>query len=313
MLATLLRWILLVQMCTGALLANMLLGAKLGAQLGAFWASALGAFLGPVGWVAVGTLVSCAVSRARNEPAALWRQSVWGEFKAGLRAFVLRQPWTLHPPALLAATAPGVCIPVVLVHGYLCNHRIWDDVAATLRAQGHSVQAVNLEPLFGSIDDYAPTIEAAVQALVQHTGHQQVALVGHSMGGLAIRAWMRSHGTQRVARVMTLGTPHAGTRLAKGSTTVNGKQMLWRSAWLAALAAHETQATRDLMHIAITPQDNIVCPQRAQTLAGIQPTVFEGIGHLQMCTHPPVLQWLVQQLNTPAQHCTHRESHVAHP
>jgi triacylglycerol esterase/lipase EstA (alpha/beta hydrolase family) len=222
---------------------------------------------------------------------------VLGEFKAGLRIFVLRQPWTWGTPTVLSATAPGTRIPVVLVHGYLCNHRLWDDVAHALRAQGHSVVAVNLEPLFGSIDDYAPRIEDATLALLKHTGHQQVALIGHSMGGLAIRAWMRAHGTQRVARVVTLGTPHAGTRLANGLSTVNGKQMMWHSDWLTTLAAHETQETRALMRIAITPQDNIVCPQRAQTLAGIQPEVFEGIGHLQMCIHPPVVQWVVQQLD----------------
>jgi pimeloyl-ACP methyl ester carboxylesterase len=221
---------------------------------------------------------------------------VAGEFEAGLRVFVLRQPWTWGAPALLAANAPQARICVVLVHGYLCNHRLWDDVATALRAQGHSVVAVNLEPLFCSIEDYAPVIEDAVSALIQHTGQPQVALVGHSMGGLAIRAWMRAHGTQRVARVITLGTPHAGTRLAKASSTLNGQQMMLNSDWLAALAASESPPTRNLIRIAITPQDNIVCPQRLQTLAGIEPAVFEGIGHLQMCNHRPVIAWLLAQL-----------------
>jgi hypothetical protein len=280
-------------MCAGALLLNALGGA----WLGVWWACLVGAVAGPMAFTAVGTVASCAASRAREESAALWWQSVVGEFKAGLRVFVLQQPWTWGSPMLLAATAPQARIPVVLVHGYLCNHRVWDAVATTLRAQGHTVLAVNLEPLFCSIDDYAPVVEVAVNALVHHTGHQQVALVGHSMGGLAIRAWMRAHGTQRVARVVTLGTPHAGTRLAKGSSTPNGQQMVWNSPWLAALAASESPATRDLIRIAITPQDNIVCPQRLQTLAGIEPTVFKGIGHLQMCYHRPVIAWLLTQLN----------------
>jgi triacylglycerol lipase len=182
------------------------------------------------------------------------------------------------------------------VHGYLCNHRIWDEIAADLRARGHTVYAVNLEPLFTSIDKYAPIVEASVQALLQHTGQKQVALVGHSMGGLVIRAWMRLHGTSRVARVLTLGTPHAGTRLAKGSPAPNAKQMSWKSDWLAALAASEDESTRSLIRIAITPQDNIVCPQRAQVLEGITPTVFEGIGHVQMCTDPAVKDWVCRQV-----------------
>ena len=197
---------------------------------------------------------------------------------------------------MLPAIGTEAKIPVVLVHGYLCNHRIWDDVTRMLRAQGHTVYAVNLEPVFGSIDQYAPVLENAVQALLQHTGQSQVALVGHSMGGLAIRAWMRAHGTERVARVITLGTPHAGTRLAKGSPAKNAKQMQWASAWLQELGANETDALRQRFRIALTPQDNIVCPQRAQVLPGITPIVFEGIGHLQMCIDPTVLQWLKQEL-----------------
>ena len=292
MLATLLRWILLGQMGAGAWLGYVLAGHWLGNWEAGF----LGAVSGPLVLTAVGTLASCVVSRDSGEPAQQWWKSFVGEFYAGLRIFVFRQPWTSGTPPLLPAIGEEERIPVVLVHGYLCNHRIWDDVERALRVQGHTVQAVNLEPLFGSIDDYASTIEAAVQTLLRQTGHTRVALVGHSMGGLAIRAWIRAHGTQRVAKLLTLGTPHAGTRLAKGSTTTNGRQMMWQSDWLAALAAAETQSTRNLFQIAITPQDNIVCPQRAQTLKGIQPVIFEGIGHLQMCTHPPLIAWLTQQL-----------------
>ncbi len=251
----------------------------------------------PLVAAAVLTLATALKSRAGNEDRALWWRSVWGEFLAGIRIFLLRQPWTVRTPVILPATATPTRIPVVLVHGYFCNHRIWDDVANHLRSQGHAVvMAVNLEPLFTSIDRYAPIVEAAVTAVCQHTGSSRVALVGHSMGGLAIRAWMRAHGTQRVARVLTLGTPHAGTQIEPRNCTPNGQQMVWQSAWLAELAATETQASRALIRIALTPQDNIVYPQRAQVLPGVEPTVFNGIGHLQMCLDPAVIVWVREQL-----------------
>jgi hypothetical protein len=72
--------------------------------------------------------------------------------------------------------------------------------------------------------------------------------------------------------------------------------MKWQSAWLKELAASETADTRSLIRIALTPQDNIVYPQRAQTLEGIEPKVFEGIGHLQMCTDSRVIDWIVAEL-----------------
>jgi pimeloyl-ACP methyl ester carboxylesterase len=162
------------------------------------------------------------------------------------------------------------------------------------------VLGVDLEPLFTSIDLYAPLIEKAVAELCRQTGAEKVALIGHSMGGLAIRAWMRTYGTSRVARVITLGTPHVGTQIASRVKTDNGKQMLLRSAWLQELAASETASTRSLMRIAITPQDNIVYSQREQVLEGVPVTVFDGLGHLELCFNGAVAAWVVQQLEDPA-------------
>jgi pimeloyl-ACP methyl ester carboxylesterase len=258
----------------------------------------VGAILLPLLTMALVTLVSAVLSRAGAEPFGIWVKSIVGEFLAGVKIFVLRQPWSRSSPVLLPALGGTPAVPVVLVHGFFCNHRIWDDVATALRLQGHAVVAVNLEPLFCSIDRYESIIEKAATELLDHSGQQQIALVGHSMGGLAIRAWMRQHGTQRVAKVLTLGTPHAGTLLGKIAHSPNGKQMLWQSEWLAELAASETEETRALKRIALTPQDNIVFPQRSQVLSGIQPVVFEGIGHLQMCTHQPVIQWIEQELRS---------------
>ncbi len=161
----------------------------------------------------------------------------------------------------------------------------------------HPVLEVDLEPLFTSIDRYAPVIDQAVVELCRQTGSHKVALLGHSMGGLAIRAWMRAHGTDRVASVITLGAPHAGTQIDPRPRTVNGRQMLWHSAWLQELAASETASTRRLMRIALTPQDNIVYPQREQVLPGVPVTVFDGLGHLELCFDDTVIQWVLQQLD----------------
>lgn len=294
MLAQLLRRMLLAQFLIGAGL-GYLLSRYAGGSIG--WVGALAVLL-PL-WTTVFAHIFTAVkSRAAAEPANQWWRSVWGEIGAGIRIFILRQPWATRPPVYLAATGGSAHVPVVLVHGYVCNHRIWDDTIVALRAHGHPVLAVDLEPLFTSIEKYVPMVDAAVSELRRQTGADQVALLGHSMGGLAIRAWMRAHGTDQVAKVLTLGTPHAGTYIARGTRTPNGLQMVWRSKWLARLATQESDATRALMRIAITAQDNIVYPQRHQVLPGVPSTVFEGMGHLQMCLEKPVIDWVLEQLST---------------
>lgn len=293
MLAQLLRW---------SMLTEVLLGAGLGYWLGHAspwpWAViTLAAAALPIAFMKLGTLYSAVQSRAA-EPAHLWWRALWGETLAGIVIFMLRQPWTFKKPGVLPSTGGTAKVPVVLVHGFMCNHRIWDDVSNALRKQGHTVIAINLEPLFTSIDRYAPLVEAAVDALCRTTGAKQVALVGHSMGGLAIRAWMRAHGTERCARALTLGTPHQGTQIANDyGFAPNGLQMQWHSPWLAALAASESKATRQRFTIALSPQDNIVFPQRAQILPDATVEVFDGLGHLQMCLDPKVIAWVTQQLD----------------
>jgi pimeloyl-ACP methyl ester carboxylesterase len=220
------------------------------------------------------------------------------EYAASCRVFIGRQPWARGTPGL--SPAPAVVpprVPVLLVHGYLCNHRVWDSVVGPLTRAGHTVQRVDLEPLFIPLDQYAPVLQLAVDRLCQQTGSEKVALVGHSMGGLVIRAWMRAHGTQRVARVITLGSPHAGTLADRHPLTPNGKQMLWRSDWLHTLAKDEPPSTRRRMSLALSPSDNVVYPQLEQVLPGAQVMVFEDLGHLEFCLDDRVIQWVLQQLD----------------
>ena len=150
--------------------------------------------------------------------------------------------------------------------------------------------------MFASIDDYAPLVEAAVERLCRETGASQVALVGHSMGGLVIRVWMRQLGSHRAARILTLGTPHGGTRADLYPFSPNSLQMVWESPWLKDLSTSETSDGRALMQIALSPQDAIVFPQREQILPGVPVTVFEGLGHIELCFNRKVRDWVVAQL-----------------
>ncbi|MEO8121613.1 MAG: alpha/beta fold hydrolase [Rhodoferax sp.] len=305
MLSRLLRRLLL-----GQVLAGALLGWFIARQTGtSSWLAVPVALLLPLVAMKLTVLTSAIKSRAPGATAMWWR-ALLGEYWACIRVYLFQQPWATTPLMVMPVSARPInssppslsLVPVVLVHGYLCNHRIWDAMAQRLRRAGHPILRVDLEPLFTSIDQYVPLIEQAVTELCRQTGAQQVALIGHSMGGLAIRAWMRDHGTRRVARVITLGTPHAGTQLYPHHATPNGKQMCWRSAWLQELAASETPPTRRLMRIALTPQDNIVYPQREQVLDGVPVTVFNGLGHLELCFNGAVIAWVLQQLEDPALH-----------
>ena len=60
-------------------------------------------------------------------------------------------------------------------------------------------------------------------------------LVGHSMGGLVSRAYLRRYGSARVAGLVTLGTPHRGSMLAWVLGGESVSQLRPDCQWLAAL------------------------------------------------------------------------------
>lgn len=189
---------------------------------------------------------------------------------------------------------------VVLVHGFLCNRGVWLPWLPELRARGHAYVALTLEPAFGSIDDYVAAIDAAMRQVQAATGLPPV-LIGHSMGGLAARAWLRTLAqppAQRVHRILTLGTPHHGTWPARFSHTTNGMQMRLDSPWLQALAASEGAAQRALFSCWYSDCDNIVYPTRSATLDGADNHLLQGLGHVHMVYAPQVRAACWQALQT---------------
>lgn len=201
-----------------------------------------------------------------------------GETAASLRSFVLLMPWFGDAP--LPTGRDPRRVPVVLVHGYFCNRAVWRPLARWLAARGHPVESVNLEPPFAPVESYLPALEKAVERLRARTGARRVALIGHSMGGLVIRAWIARHGDRRVAAVVTLGSPHQGTWSARFGMGRNVAQMQPGSRFLAGLDASETPSARALFTVILTLHDNIVMPQAAQTLEGARHRVLHGVGHM---------------------------------
>ena len=226
---------------------------------------------------------------------AWWREALICTWVFGwLQPFAHRQQ-----PDWLPATPTGQR-GVVLVHGFLCNRGVWLPWLPELRARGHAYVALTLEPAFGSVDDYVAAIDTAMRQVQAATGLPPV-LVGHSMGGLAARAWLRTlaqPSAQRVHRIFTLGTPHHGTWPARFSHTTNGMQMRLDSPWLQALAASEGAAQRALFSCWYSDCDNIVYPTRSATLDGADNHLLHGLGHVHMLYAPQVRAACWQALQT---------------
>ena len=194
------------------------------------WAGFVGILLGYVVLLAVEFVLLRHVNQTDPAPPATAADlfNAWlGEALIAPIVFCWRQPFKANAypdfiaPEKLAKGRRGV----VFIHGFFCNRGFWNPWLQRLQGSGHAYVALSLEPVFGSIDDYTAQIDAAVAQVTQATGMPPL-LVCHSMGGLAARAWLQTRlADARVHHIVTIGTPHHGTWLARFSHSLNGQQM----------------------------------------------------------------------------------------
>ncbi len=295
MLSSWLRWALVIVAAAGA--GAALLGRASGLDATAATAFAAAAIL-VINSLIVAVSYGFALNYAYTPPPALrttgWRacKAVMLEWLATLALFVVMQPferWWMGPETLRGQRPAEP--PLLLIHGYFCNRGVWWWLRRGLRAQGRSVATINLEPPLGGIEELAEGLDARIRSLVAETGAEKVVLVGHSMGGLAARAYLRRHGGNRVAKLITLGTPHHGTRLARIGLGRNAREMAPGSAWIRELAEAEPSPVPVLS--VWSARDNYVMPQDSSRLAGAREIVLPALGHLAMAFSPRVLEILL--------------------
>ena len=225
-------------------------------------------------------------------------------FGEEFRASMLQSSWIMPRARPSRRIFPdSTAAPVLLLHGYGCNSGYWAHLVPLLDDARISHACADLEPLGGEIDGYVPAVASAIDALCRDSGAQQVVILAHSMGGLVARAYLRRHGTARVMRLITLGTPHHGTSLANLGLGANARQMRRARAgespesdWLRALAGEEGDATRSLVTSIYSHHDNIVAPQTSSHLSGARNIALGGVGHVALGSNKHVLSCIMHEL-----------------
>lgn len=190
----------------------------------------------------------------------------------------------------------GGRLPLLLIHGYQCNRGYWLWLRRRLERAGWQVATISLHPVFEDIDGYVAQVARRIDEVCAATGAAQVVLVGHSMGGLVSRAYLRAHGNAKVAKLVTLGSPHHGSRLAVLGLGENGRQMIPGSDWLAGLNASGAVPLPETVSI-YSCQDNYVMPQDSSLLEGAKVVPLGGLGHLEMAFSPEVERVLLAELD----------------
>ena len=215
-----------------------------------------------------------------------------GEVVTAPRVFCWRQPFRSNSQSDWLPPEARGRRGVVLVHGFVCNRGLWNPWMSRLRQSGVPHVAVSLEPVFGSIDECTPMLDEAVRQVLHATGVPPV-IVAHSMGGLVTRAWLRQgEHLGLIDRVVTIGSPHHGTWLARFASTLNGRQMQPGGPWLETLQRDEADRPGGVPYDRFTcfysHCDNIVFPPRLATLSGADNRHLTAVAHVDLAFHDSV-------------------------
>ncbi|MFB8775839.1 esterase/lipase family protein [Streptomyces broussonetiae] len=207
-------------------------------------------------------------------------------------------------PADGAARLPaGAKPPVVLLHGFIDNRSVFVLLRRALAQHGgRHLESLNYSPLTCDVRTAAALLGRHIEEVCRRTGSDRVDVVGHSLGGLIARYYVqRLGGDTRVRVLVTLGTPHSGTRvvpLANAHPIV--RQMRPGSTLMAELSAPAPDCrTRfvsfwsDLDHLMDLPE---AARLDHPDLSAVNVQVT-GIGHLALPVHPAVAARIRQALD----------------
>lgn len=251
-------------------------------------------FIGCAGYVALSYVTAFAA-----QPRAWLRPSIWRaalvEMLVAWAVVPLWPLWWVLGAVYQAGVegegeARGPRNPIVLLHGFGMNRTQWFWLARRLRARGHG-------PIYGMNYFSLQSVHRSAKHLgrfVDHVmGREQataVDIVAHSLGGIVARYYLeRLSGARKVRRLVTIGTPHRGTRIGHAGFVIpSARDLMTGSPLLTDLGPVRAGAEYTSIW---SRADAVVQPPESASIAPAgTDEVFEDLGHLSMVVSPRVIE-----------------------
>jgi triacylglycerol lipase len=187
--------------------------------------------------------------------------------------------------------------PVILLHGFAMNRSQWLWLGRHLINRG-------VGNLYGTSYFSPQSVKASALHLKEFVAHvlarenaEQVDIVAHSLGGVVARYYLEQMGgAENVARLITLGSPHRGTRLGHLGLSLipAAREILAESELLAGLKPIDAVRYTSIW----SRTDAVVVPADSSSVApNGTDCVFEDLGHLSMLLSTRVADRIVEHLS----------------
>jgi triacylglycerol lipase len=207
------------------------------------------------------------------------------------------------PRSTVESTRP----PVILVHGLYHNASGWLLYRSWLKRSGfHNIYGFSYSSFGVSFDELLKDFEGFVrQVEARHPGHPLV-MIGHSLGGLICRAFADSPGNAgRVMAVVTLGSPHRGSKLAALSLGRLGQSLLYGGRLFKDLEKNGPPAGSHRLAI-YSPMDTMVLPADGLRISDPHWRQLETspVSHISMLFHRPTSRKVIELLREAVDSCS---------
>jgi len=190
--------------------------------------------------------------------------------------------------------------PVVLVHGMYHNPAAWLLYRHWLRRRGfEALYSFGYSSFGPTFDEIADALGRKIRDVSAGNQGARVVLIGHSLGGLLIRAALGKPGNAALASVVvTLGTPYRGSKLAVLGPGALSTNLIPGSPLLGSLPAFPAPAQTPWLCLA-SPADNMVLPPSALLPDSDGPIFRETpvVCHVGMIYHKPTADMAIDFLD----------------
>jgi triacylglycerol lipase len=191
--------------------------------------------------------------------------------------------------------------PIILVHGLYHNVSAWTLYRRWLTDAGFSnIILMGYSSWNQSFHELVKRLEQLIAQARERFPDKPPVLIGHSLGGLLARACVQSlEDSSHIGGVITLGTPHQGSKLAALGLGKLAKSLIYRGPLIKELERVATKA--DTPCVALhSPIDNMVLPNHAlqTTCAGWIHQETAPVGHVAMLYHRPTAKLAIEYLKS---------------
>ncbi|MTE20645.1 alpha/beta fold hydrolase [Streptomyces sp. TRM43335] len=192
--------------------------------------------------------------------------------------------------------------PVLLLHGFVDNRSVFTLLRRSLVRNGwEDVCAFNYSPLTCDIRCAAERLAEHVEKVCESSDRRRIDVVGHSLGGLIARYYaQRMGGDARIRTLVTLGTPHTGTRVAPLMSAHPVVRQLRPGSEVLEELTGPAPGCRTRFVAFWSDLDQLMLPVESARLdhpdLDVRNVRVRGLGHLALLAHPEVAAGVRREL-----------------